>query len=76
MHEKIITVCQQEICGEKAFKIVQERDIRKYNKCKENGVKFFYISFEKSIPDEYHDKIYTTTEELITAIEKYIENVG
>lgn len=33
--------------GEKALAIVAGRDKRKYQKCLENGVKVFYISFEK-----------------------------
>lgn len=59
--------------GEEGYAKIVERDIRKFNKCKDNGVKVFYVSFEKTLPKEYHDKIYVTTEELITAIKECIE---
>ena len=60
--------------GEHAYNIVKERDLRKYNKCKENGVTVFYISFEKQIPDDYFAPVYRTIDELIDAINKHIDN--
>jgi hypothetical protein len=60
--------------GENAYNIVKERDLRKYNKCKENGVTVFYISFEKQIPDDYFAPVYRTIDELIDAINKHINN--
>lgn len=59
---------QKRFGGEKQFEIITERDNRKYNRCLENGVKIYYISFEKKIPDEYIDKIYTDIDELISVI--------
>ena len=50
------------------YKITYERDFRKYQKCKENGIKLFYISFEKFLPENYFDKIYNNIEDLINAI--------
>ena len=60
--------------GENAYNIVKERDLRKYNKCKENGVTVFYISFEKQIPNDYFAPVYRTIDELIDAINKHIDN--
>lgn len=54
------------------FKI-QERDLRKYNLCKENNCKLFYFTYEKShVPDTYLDKVYTDENELIVAICDYM----
>ena len=58
--------------GQEQFILNQERDIRKYNKCIENNVKIFYISFEKNIPDNYFATIYKTIDDLIKAIDAYI----
>ena len=62
--------------GETQHTVLSERDIRKYNKCKEHGIKLFYISFERSIPKEYHDVIYTTIPELLSAINDYITTMN
>ena len=59
--------------GEEQFIITQERDKRKYEKCIENGVKLFYISFENKVPKVYFEPIYRTNEELLDAINKYIK---
>ena len=58
--------------GEEQFELTQERDIRKFNKCIENGVKMFYISFENKIPDDYFATVYRTNEELLEGINKHI----
>ena len=58
--------------GEEQFELIQERDIRKFNKCIENGVKMFYISFENKIPDDYFATVYRTNEELLEGINKHI----
>ena len=58
--------------GEEGYKILSERDIRKYNKCLEHGIKLFYVSFEKSIPNSYIDVVYRNTDDLIAAIRTYI----
>jgi hypothetical protein len=52
-----------------------ERDIRKYNKCKEQGIKLLYVSDKrtlKSVPIDYLDKVYNTNE-LIQEINKLIK---
>ena len=58
--------------GEEGYKILSERDVRKYNKCLEHGVKLFYISFEKNVPENYIDVVYRNTNDLIAAIRTYI----
>lgn len=60
--------------GEDLFHLTQERDRRKYQKCLENGVKIFYISFERKIPDEYFAPVYRTLDELFHAIDNEIKN--
>ena len=52
------------------YKITYERDFRKYQKCKENGIKLYYISFEKQIPNNYFEKIYTNVNDLINTIKQ------
>ena len=59
--------------GEEGFLLTQKRDKRKYQKCIEKGVKLFYISFEKKVPDDYFEPVYKTTEELLNAIDLYIK---
>lgn len=56
------------------YDVVKERDLRKYNKCKENNVTIFYISFEKQIPNDYFAPVYKTIDELIEVINKHIDN--
>ena len=57
--------------GEKHFLKQKQRDIDKYNECKEHNIKLFYFSKEKEIPNEYLDIIYTEEEELLKAINSY-----
>ena len=59
--------------GDKEFIKTQERDKRKYQKCFENNVKIFYISFEKNVPENYFAPIYKTIENLIKTINSYIK---
>ena len=59
--------------GQEEFQLILERDKRKFDKCIENGVKVFYISFEKKIPDNYMAPIYRTNEDLLSAINGYIK---
>lgn len=59
--------------GEEQFLMIQERDKRKYQKCLENGVKVFYISFERKVPDDYFAPVYRTMDELFNAIDSYIQ---
>ena len=58
--------------GKNAFDVVYKRDLRKYERCKEYGIPIFYISFEKIIPNDYFAPIYRTFDELIKAIDIYI----
>ena len=59
--------------GDKALAIVAERDKMKYQKCLENGVKVFYVSFERNVPDEYFAPVYRTMDDLFNAIDEYIK---
>ena len=59
--------------GDKEFIKIQERDKRKYQKCLENNVKIFYISFEKNVPENYFAPIYKTIENLIKTINSHIK---
>lgn len=59
--------------GEKSLVVVTERDKRKYQMCLENGVKVFYISFERQVPDDYFAPVYRNMEDLFAAIDNYIE---
>lgn len=58
--------------GEEAYKKQSKRDIFKFQRCKEHDIKLFYISFEKIIPNDYFAPIYRTFDELIKAIDIYI----
>lgn len=60
--------------GEQGYLIQSKRDLIKYKNCLQNGIKMFYISFEKKIPSTYFEKIYTTIENLFQAIDEYIKN--
>jgi hypothetical protein len=57
--------------GEEHFLKQKQRDINKYNECKEHNIKLFYFTKEKEIPNEYLDIIYTKEEELLKAINSY-----
>lgn len=60
--------------GEDGFKLQYARDYSKYIKSIEHGVKIFYISFEKEAKNNYFEKIFTTTEDLILAINEFISS--
>lgn len=53
--------------GEDGLKNCIERDERKYNLCKENGVRILYYA-NKRMPETYYDRIYSTTEEILKEI--------
>lgn len=59
--------------GENALAIASKRDKMKYQKCLENGVKVFYVSFERQVPDDYFAPVYRTMDDLFNAIDSYIE---
>lgn len=57
--------------GEENYNKQRQRDIDKYNECKEHGIKLFYFSNERCIPDIYIDNIYTDSKKLLEAIFEY-----
>ena len=59
--------------GKKALDIVSNRDKLKYQKCLDNGVQVFYVSFERKVPDDYFVPIYRTIEDLLQAIDNNIK---
>lgn len=59
--------------GEKTLNKVTKRDKLKYQKCLDNGVQVFYVSFERKVPDDYFVPIYRTIEDLLQAIDNYIK---
>lgn len=58
--------------GEEELEKTRERDERKYEMCKNNGIRLFYYTKEnkKFIPSEYFDKIYQDINVLIKEINK------
>lgn len=54
---------------DKRTETIAERDKRKYNLCKKNGVRIFYYSFMK--PKKYIDNVYINKEELLQDIIYY-----
>lgn len=59
--------------GEIEYEKVKDRDARKFQKCEENGIKMFYISFERNIPSDYFAPVYTDFDTLSKAIDEYIQ---
>ena len=55
-------------CDEVGYKKIRQRDILKYNTCKENGIDILYFTKEKNIPTEYIGELYTNEEDLINKI--------
>lgn len=55
---------------EEGFEKIKENDLKKYNLCKENGIKIFYYAKENKryIPEKYIDKIYFNLNELLKEI--------
>ncbi len=56
--------------GEAGFELTRKRDLIKYNKCKENGIKLFYFTppSMKSYINGYFDTVYTSITKLIKDI--------
>jgi len=48
----------------------RKRDERKYNICKENGVKILYYATSSNIPESHFDTIYTNTNDLLKELKK------
>ena len=59
--------------GDEGFKKIVLRDKRKFDKCIENEVKLFYISFEKKLPETFIGPIYRSIDELFHAIDNEIK---
>lgn len=59
--------------GEVGYEKAKERDARKFQKCEANGIKMFYISFERNIPSDYFAPVYTDFDSLSKAIDEYIQ---
>jgi hypothetical protein len=59
--------------GDVGYEKAKERDARKFQKCEGNGIKMFYISFEKNIPSDYFAPVYTDFDTLSKAIDEYIQ---
>ena len=61
--------------GNEKYTTIKNRDIIKYRKCKENGLKLFYFTFEKNrIPKNYLDKIFIDEKELLDNIDSYAKS--
>ena len=58
--------------GNEGLKKCKERDYRKYKKCNENGLKLFYLTFEKCDTSEYFTKVYNSLDDLFNEIDKNI----
>ena len=58
--------------GEESYQKQSNRDLSKYERCKEHGIQIFYISFEKKIPEDYFAPVYKTFDDLSNAIDIYI----
>jgi hypothetical protein len=56
--------------GDEGFEKTKERDYRKYQKCKENDLTIYYLTFEKSDTSNYFSKVYTNLDDLCEIIEK------
>ena len=57
--------------GVKKYEYTVSKDKEKFEKCKNNGVKLFYFSKEKKIPNQYFDTIYINNNDLLEEIKKY-----
>lgn len=58
--------------GEEGFKKCRERDYRKYQKCKENNIKIFYLTFEKCDTSDYFAEVFKNLDDLFNEIDKVI----
>ena len=54
----------------RASKKTKERDYRKHQKCQENGLTIYYLTFEKCDTSNYFSKVYTNLDELYSKIEQ------
>ena len=56
--------------GNEGFEKTKERDYRKHQKCQENGLTIYYLTFEKCDTSNYFSKVYTSLDELYGRIEQ------
>lgn len=56
--------------GDEGFEKTKERDYRKHQKCQENGLTIYYLTFEKCDTSNYFSKVYTNLDELYNNIEQ------
>ena len=61
--------------GQEGFEKTLERDRMKYDKCIKNGIKMFYLTFEKCDTSEYFTNVYTSLDEMLNNINKKIEKI-
>ena len=57
--------------GKKKYEYTVTKDKEKFEKCKNNGIKLFYFSKEKELPNNYLDTIYNSNNDLLNEIENY-----
>lgn len=57
--------------GIKKYEYTITKDKEKFDKCKNNGIKLFYFSKEKELPNDYLDTIYSNNNELLREIIRY-----
>ena len=57
--------------GIKKYEYTITKDKEKFDKCKNNGIKLFYFSKEKELPNDYLDTIYNNNNELLREIIRY-----
>ena len=61
--------------GYRGFLDLAERDIKKYEECKNAGIKLLYFTFDKkTIPDNYIERVYSSFNDLCDEIDLLIKN--
>ena len=60
--------------GLNGFNTTVKRDTEKFQQCNKHGIKLLYVSYEKNIPPQYLDTIYTNNEDVLKEIKKYDKN--
>lgn len=56
--------------GDEGFEKTKERDYRKHQKCQENGLTIYYLTFEKCDTSNYFEIVYKNLDDLYNVIEK------
>ena len=57
--------------GNDEYQKTIKRDEKKYQKSKDNGITILYFSYERKIPKDYIDTIYTNENKLIKKIKEH-----